>query len=424
MKDLPAFLRIPALVATVLCLSVTAGGAADVTRIAAVVNDQAITQDDLNSRIRLAEVAANQPDTPDVRAHLSPTVLKALIDEQLELQEAEHDKITVADSDIDASFAHIAQQNKMTPEQFTAALEGKGVSMTSIRAQIKAQVAWIRVVQKTIRPQIDISSQEIDAALDRIKSDAGKPQYLTAEIFLAVDSPEQEAAVKATADRLVDQLRHGGNFALAARQFSQSAGAATGGDLGWIQQGQLPKTLEEPLEKLRPGEITDPVSGLGGYHILLLRDRGTVAGPDAKDIKLHLIQVVMPVKDPGNPASMQQTLAQATAMQNDTTGCDAGKAKAQAMNDGVSGDLGDVSAAQLPPQIAGAVQNQPEGKFAPPLRTPKGYLLLMLCKREAPAANLPSRDDMANQIGFERMDQQQRRFLRDLRASAYVDIRA
>ena len=100
------------------------------------------------------------------------------------------------------------------------------------------------------------------------------------------------------------------------------------------------------------------------------------------------------------------------------------KAKAQAMNDGASGDLGDVTLSQLPPQLLTAVQNQEIGKFTPPLRTPKGYLLLMVCERKEPTENLPSRDDMANKIGFERMDQQQRRYLRYLRASAYVDIRA
>ena len=392
-------------------------------RIAAVVNDVAITRDDLESRIRLAQVAANLPNTPQTHDELKPQVLKALIDEQLELQEAAHQDIKVEEADIDAAFGRVAEQNKMSPEQFTAALQAQGVSMAAMRFEIKAQIAWIRVVQKIIRPRINITPEEVDEALNRIKANAGKPQYLTAEIFLGVDTPEQDAGVKANADKLVEELRHGGNFALAARQFSQSAGAASGGDLGWVQQGQLSPALEEPLSKLRVGEISDPIKDDSGYHILLLRDRGTVAGPDAATTKLHLLQMVLPAKST-EPDALQKTQDKANELIADTSGCDVAKVKAQAMNDGVSGDLGDVTLAQLPPQILNAVQTLDVGKFTPPLRTPKGYLLLMVCERKEPQSNLPNRDDMANTIGYERMDMQQRRYLRDLRASAYVDIRS
>ncbi len=407
----------------ILCFASTLANAADVTRIAAVVNDAAITQDDLDNRIRLAEVAANLPDTPDTRAKLIQTVLKALVDEQLELQEANHQGIKIEEADIDKSFARVAEQNKMTADQFNQVLQSHGVSVASIRAQIKAQIAWIKVVQKVIRPRIDITPDQVDDSLNHIKSNAGKPQYLTAEIFLAVDTPDQDAAVRATAAKLVDELRHGGNFALAARQFSQSAGAASGGDLGWIQEGQFPPAFEEPIAKLRNGEITDPIKDVAGYHIFMLRDRGVVAGPDAAAVKLHLLQLVLSAPN-ATPAATQQTLAKASGLIADTNGCDAAKAKALTMNDGVSGDLGTVTLSQLPPQILNAVQNQEIGKFTQPLRTPKGYLLLMVCERKAPEIDLPSRDDVANKLGYEQMDMQQRRYLRDLRASAYVDIRA
>jgi peptidyl-prolyl cis-trans isomerase SurA len=398
--------------------------AQDLTRIAAVVNDHAITLDDLNSRIRLAEVASNIPDSPETRARLTQQVLHSLIDEQLQLQEAEHQKITVDDKDVDESFAKIAQQNKMTPEQFTDALVKEGVSVPAVKAQIKAQIAWVKVVEKVVRPRIDISDQEIDDAIARLKKNAGKPQYLTAEIFLAVDTPDQDETVKANADKLVDQLRHGGNFALAARQFSQSAGAANGGDLGWVQEGQLPAELQDPLSKLRPGEITDPIKGLGGYHILLLRDRGLVAGPEAKAVSLHLVQLVVAAKG-STPDALAAAGKQADSVVEDVVGCDAAKARAQAQNDGVSGDLGNVTAAQLPPAIVNAVETQPVGHFVKPLPTPKGYLLLMVCERNAPdELTLPSRDEIANRLGFERLDLQQRQYLRDLWASAYVDIRS
>jgi peptidyl-prolyl cis-trans isomerase SurA len=299
-------------------------------------------------------------------------------------------------------------------------LKNQGIAVEAVRNQIKAQLAWVKVVQKEVRPRIDISTDDVDAELARLKANAGKPRYLTAEIFLSVDSPDQDAAVKAEADRLVTQLRQGGNFAQAARQFSQSAGANNGGDLGWVQQGQLPPDLEEPLSKLRPGEITDPIRDVAGYHILLLREIGTVAGADANQEKLNMVQIVLPAP-PGKTAAVE---AQAKQIAADTEGCDAAKAKATSLNDNVSGDLGLVTMDQLPPAIVNAVRDMPLGKFISPLRTPKGFLLLMVCSRSTPDVTLPSREEIANQIGFQRLDLQQRRYLSDLRASAYIDIRS
>jgi peptidyl-prolyl cis-trans isomerase SurA len=414
------FLR--CLLCLALALAPFAAAATDLTKIAAVVNDTAISMDDLNNRIRLAEVASNIPDTPETRQRLTQQILRTLVDEQLELQEAKKQDVVIDDKDVDASFARVAEQNKMTPEQFSDVLAKQGISVDTVKSQIKAQLAWVKVVQKVIRPRIDIPDQDIDDALARLKANAGKPQYLVAEIFLGVDTPDQQAAVQANADKLVQQLRQGGNFALAARQFSQSAGAASGGDLGWIQQGQLPLDEEAVIAKLRPGEISDPYLDSAGYHIFLLRDRGTVAGPEAAAVKLRLMQLVLLAKG-ATPEAFAAAQARATLLGSDTKGCDAAKAQAQAQNDGTSGDLGEITMSQLPPAMVTAVQDLPIGQFTPPLKTSKGYLLLMVCARNAPETVLPSKDDLANQIGYQRLDLQQRRYLRDLRASAFVDIR-
>ena len=396
--------------------------AENLTKIAAVVNDSAISQDDLNNRIRLAEVASNIPDSPETRQKLTQQILRSLVDEQLEQQEAKKQNVEVADKDVDESFARVAEQNKLTAAQFSDVLAKQGISVETVKGQIRAQLAWVKVVQKVIRPRIDIPEQDIDDYLGRLKSNAGKPQYLLAEIFLSVDTPDQDAAVLAAANRLVGELRQGGNFALAARQFSQSAGAATGGDLGWIQQGQLPIDQESVISKLRPGEISDPVKDAAGYHIYILRERGIVAGPDANAVKLKLVQLVIPAKSL-SPEAFATAQTQASMKATDIKGCDAARAQAQAQNDGTSGDLGEIILSQLPPAMVTAVQDLPVGQFTAPLKTSKGYLLLMVCERNAPDTVLPSRDEVANQLGYQRLDLQQRRYLRDLRASAYVDIR-
>lgn len=250
--------------------------------IAAVVNDDIISMSDLSARLQLALVSSGLPGTAEVRQRLTPQVLRSLVDERLQMQEASRANISVTDKEIDDAFGRVAEQNQMKRDQLEKMLASQGVPRSALESQIRATIGWGKLVQRRLRPNIEIGEEEIDAVLRRIEANAGKPEYLAAEIYLAVDSPDREEEVRRLADRLVDQIGQGASFPAVARQFSQSAGATNGGDLGWVQQGQLPEELDTALRGLRPGQASRPIRSLTGYHILLLREQrttGTVLPP-------------------------------------------------------------------------------------------------------------------------------------------------
>lgn len=256
--------------------------ARSVEGIAAVVNDDIISMSDLSARLQLALVSSGLPGTAEVRQRLTPQVLRSLVDERLQMQEASRANIAVTDKEIDDAFGRVAEQNQMKRDQLEKMLASQGVPRSALESQIRATIGWGKLVQRRLRPSIEIGEDEIDAVLRRIEANAGKPEYLAAEIFLAVDSPEREEEVRRLADRLVEQIGQGASFPAVARQFSQSAGATNGGDLGWVQQGQLPDELDSALRDLRPGQASRPIRSLTGYHILLLREQrttGTVLPP-------------------------------------------------------------------------------------------------------------------------------------------------
>ncbi|QQP88025.1 peptidylprolyl isomerase [Skermanella sp. TT6] len=256
--------------------------ARSVEGIAAVVNDDIISMSDLSARLQLALVSSGLPGTAEVRQRLTPQVLRSLVDERLQMQEASRANISVTDKEIDDAFGRVAEQNQMKRDQLEKMLSSQGVPRSALESQIRATIGWGKLVQRRLRPSIEIGEEEIDAVLRRIEANAGKPEYLAAEIFLAVDSPEREEEVRRLADRLVEQIGQGASFPAVARQFSQSAGATNGGDLGWVQQGQLPDELDSALRDLRPGQASRPIRSLTGYHILLLREQrttGTVLPP-------------------------------------------------------------------------------------------------------------------------------------------------
>jgi peptidyl-prolyl cis-trans isomerase SurA len=413
-------------------------------RIAAVVNEDAITTDDLEGRLRLALVSSQLPDNAEVRARLKPQVLRNLIEEQLQIQEARRLQIRVEPTEIENAIEGLAKSNNMTRQDLQARFRQAGIPFSTMQSQAVAQIAWSRVVQKQIRPRVEITQDEVDDAYEKLKASAGKPQFLMAEIFLAVDNPSQDGSVQQTADRLIEEIRRGANFAAVARQFSQSADAANGGDLGWVQEGQLGDEIDAAIRELKPGMLGKPVRDAAGYHILYMRDRGTVLGesemasmPQAPTVspndRLYLKQILLPPPQQQTKESVEALVAEARRLLETVQGCDAIDARAK--TDKLSGTLGTVRLRDLPGPVQQVVAELPEGRLATPLQTPAGLAMLMVCKRTpaevapepvraAPKApQIPTKDAVLNQIGGQRLEMQARRYLRDLRAQAYVDVR-
>jgi peptidyl-prolyl cis-trans isomerase SurA len=279
MKGLHKIL-VPALMALLMLFAtpVLAQPGGGLERIAAVVNNDAITGSEVAARTKLILVSSGLPDTPDVRQKLKPQIVNALIEERLMMQEAKRLNVTVSKEDVSRGFETVAKQNNMTADQFKQVLAHNNIPVSTLQDQIQSQLAWGDVIQKKIRPQVTISDSEIDSALQRLQADVGKQQYLVADIFLAVGTPQDEARVRALADRLVAEIvKNHIPFSRVASQFSQAPGAERGGDLGWVQNGQLAPELDRMLASMKPGELAKPVRTEGGYHILFLRKETTVA---------------------------------------------------------------------------------------------------------------------------------------------------
>ncbi|MBI2233705.1 MAG: peptidyl-prolyl cis-trans isomerase, partial [Micavibrio aeruginosavorus] len=122
-----------------------------------------------------------------------------------------------------------------------------------------------------------VTDRDIDDRMELLQASLGKEQYLVAEIFLPVDTMAQDADTLALAQRLTREiLQNKAPFQKVAAQFSQGAAAARGGDLGWVQEGQLPDPLNALVATMKEGDLSQPARSLTGYHILLLRSKRVV----------------------------------------------------------------------------------------------------------------------------------------------------
>ena len=407
----------------VLLLAPVPGAGQEVLRIAAVVNDEVISLLDVHARSRLMLLTINQPETPDSYRQIFPQVLRALIDERLQLQEAKAKGIEVSDSDLDAMVADIEGANRMGSGGLFRALEQNQVPRDTMISQIRARVAWQRTVARRLRLTYQVTADQIDEALAQIKENQGKPEYLAAEIFLAIDTPEGEAEVRSTAERMVGEIRQGADFSALARQFSESASAAGGGDLGWLQLPQLDPTIAETLEGLQIGSISAPVRTIAGFHILWLRERRTISAPNPADVRLSLRRILVPLA--ANAPDAEAKTAEVQQAAQSIKSCDDVPRVATAL--GVTGatDLGTLRMADLAPRLQPVVAELAVGKASEPVPLDNGLVIMVVCQRTDPSRPaLPDRDQVAQRILADKIDGESRKYLRDLRQAAYIDIRA
>jgi peptidyl-prolyl cis-trans isomerase SurA len=311
----------------------------------------------------------------------------------------------------------------MSRQQFEQALERSGILPDSLRDQIRAEIAWATLIQRRLMPSVVLSDEEVDEALADLQANQGKPEFRVAEIYLATDASNPPEQVGQTAQRLAEQLRQGADFESLARQFSQSATAASGGDLGWIRPGQLDPDVEAAIRDLAPGQIAGPLHGTGGYQILKLLDRRQTGSSSVLDGTVSLKQVFIPVAQDAAAAEVERANATVNSVIAQARTCDDMDRMAREVNPQAQPDLADVRIGDLPDILQPIAIDLEPNRPSEPIRIETGIGVFMVCQRDIPEAGLPTREQIADSIRRERLDILARGYLRDLRRAAYVDVR-
>jgi len=393
-------------------------------RIAAVVNDEVISVADLQSRLRMVMLSSNFPDSQETRQRIASQVLRTIVDEKLQMQEAKRQNITATEEEINKAISQIEKQNNMQPDQLDAVLKAHGIERSSLVDQLTASIVWAKLVRRLVSQTNMVSDEEIDEAAKRIKESANEPQSRVAEIFLAVDSPQQDEEMRQLAQRLTEQMKRGARFSAVAQQFSQSPTAAVGGDLGWVRPEELSPELAKAVAQMRPGELSPPIRSGGGYYLMLVLDRRSGrSDPGADEAVLHLVQVVFPLPSQASEGMRRAALAEAQNAKVTAKSCPEmlkiGKEKGSPQ---LSSE-GRLRASQIAPAVRNIVAQLEVGQASQPIVQKNGVGVIMVCEKAVPNTTLPTREEIANQLARQRAENLARRYLRDLRRTAFVDVR-
>jgi len=303
-------------------------------------------------------------------------------------------------------------------------LKAHGIDRAALVDQLTASIVWAKLVRRLVSQTNVVSEDEIDEASKRIKENANEPQSRVAEIFLAVDNPQQDDEMRRLAERLTEQMKRGARFSAVAQQFSQSPTAAVGGDLGWLRAEQLSPELAKAVAQMRPGELSPPIRSGAGYYLLLVLDRRTGrSDPGADEAVLHLVQVVFPLPPQASEAMRRTALSEAANAKATAKNCaemlKIGKEKGSPQ---LSSE-GRLRTSQIAPAVRNIVAELEVGQASQPIVQKNGVGVIMVCEKAVPNTTLPTRDEIAEQLARQRAENLARRYLRDLRRTAFVDVR-
>jgi|GEM_PF-5753348 peptidyl-prolyl cis-trans isomerase SurA len=348
------------------------------TSIAARVGDAIITTHDVDTRLKILFLSSKMPEDERVKNQLRQQVRELLIDEEVQRQAAKREDITIADADIKKTFAAIETRNTIAPGQLVPEMAKKGIDETTLKKQVVATLGWQRLMQKNYQDQMVISDDDVAIAKARMERNQGKTEYYLSEILLFVNSPQQEDDMRKNAMTLYDQLVKGARFESVARQFSQSATAASGGVIGWVVVDQLPMDVQKVIIRLDKGAISQPIRTQMGYKMYKINDQRLVGVVLQNQTVVDVFQTIIPFVDDA------KSVAAATEIKDTVKDCASAEALAKDKGYTASGYSRGISVGSMPKPVQEQVMKLKIGQTTPPMPMDNTLVFMTLCQQSNP----------------------------------------
>lgn len=418
------------------------GVRADLTsssRIAAVVNNTIITQLDLMNRIRFALMSAGLEPTPENIEQIKPQMLRVMIDEHLQLQMGKKYGIEISENHVQAAISDIEQNNGMPPGAISQMMRTNNIPFKTLEDQVKAQLTWLIFIRekyplKTLEeqvgtkqaqeltPSLQIADWEIAREMEIQKEKETKTQYHLAEILLPFDRPDQEEEVKNNLNKLIEELQKGAHFSALAQQFSGSATAAQGGDMGWLTEEQIEPEIKEHLSHMQPGQLSNPIRTSQGFVIIAFIEQ-KLPGSEGTTL-LTMQQVLLPFPSGVTEDKAREIMMKAGEISRKAKSCPDLESITKKAFPSASSHLSQSEPLSgFPEALQKVINSLTINETSEPLLTQDGALLVMVCDKKTQKAEEFTKEDAKILIANRKHFLLARRELRDIRRQAFIDIR-
>jgi len=279
--------------ALVLVLGLTLGvaGCQSDEDTAAKVNGDTISLAELNKQVeQLKKQYPNMFTGSDGEGRLldfKQRLLDNMINQKLVEQAAKDKGIEVTDADVEAQIKQLKSGFK-DEEQFKQALKTAGMDEAGLEKQVREQLLTQKLIEKLSADASKPTSDQVKAYYDANKAQfEQKAAKRASHILFKTDD-------KATAEKVLAEVKAGGNFEALAKKYSQDPGSAEkGGDLGWPTTPYVTE-VENALTKLNKGQTTAAlVKSSYGWHIIRVTDTRKASQQKLADVQAQIEQILV-----------------------------------------------------------------------------------------------------------------------------------
>jgi len=400
-----------------------------VARIVAVVNDEVITQFDLdeNKRMVLEQLRSRgtSPPPPDV---LERQLLERMITERALLQFARENGVRVDDAQVERTIQRIAEQNRLSVGELRRVLERDGVSYEKYREDIRAELTVARLREREVDARIVVTDAEVDTFLETAGNlgDAND-EFRLAHILVAIPEqarPDQIQVRRIRADEALQQIRGGAEFGQVAAAYSDAPDALQGGDLGWRNAARLPTVFADLVRAMRVGETSNILRSASGFHIVKLVDR---RGKDAPIVvnqtrARHILVRVSEIVSEGDARAKIDRIRD--RLVEGGSFAELARLNSEDASASRGGELGWLSPGDTVPEFQRAMDALAIEQLSEPVRTPFGWHLIEVLERRSQDVTVERSRERARQAIRERKaEEAYAEWVRQLRDRAYVEYR-
>lgn len=363
------------------CITFSVLAREELDRIIATVNKDVISLCELDNYIKIVTLDAKEHELP-TKDILRRQVLNKMILDKIQLQLADEYGIDVDSVVVSQSLQSMAASQNISMQELQTQIESKNVNFADYRELLKQEIIMSRLQSREVAQDVVISKSDIESYLN---SPAGQDQsgteYHLGHILLSAPeqpTPEELQKTQQEADKIVETLKNGEDFAKTAMENSSSQQALKGGDLGWRSSAELPTLFVSFVPSMNTGDIVGPIRSASGFHIIKLHDKRV--GNQELLSEYHVRQILLKPNENKSDQEVEATMHK--ILQQLKSGSDfaklAHKNSEETRTASKGGDMGWISKKSVLPKFYDVMSSLEENAYSEPFRTDAGWHVIQL----------------------------------------------
>ncbi|MFD2176445.1 peptidylprolyl isomerase SurA [Veronia pacifica] len=400
----------------------------ELDRVVTVVNEDVILRSDIDIMRKLVIFRADgSTDKLPSEEILNAQILNDLIDEKLQLQQAERLGIRVGDIRLDQAITRIAKEDGLTVQQLRKKLIDYRLSWADYREEIRQQMAASEARTAQVRRRINILPQEIDALSTALNA---REQQNIQYKFSHIQLPLKEAATAEEKNKtaylvraIEKKLKEGADFSSMALAYSKGRRALEGGDWGWLRLEEMPTLFADQIANHKKGEIIGPFRSGVGFHFIKIDDvkgQKTVAVTEFKARHI-LIKPSVILSDTGAKKQLMDLMRDVRTGKRSFA--DIAQEYSEDTGSSANGGLLDWQTSDTyTSDFKEQLEQLKVGQISEPFKTIYGWHVIKLIdKRIADRTDDAAKNRAANILFRRKFNDEVQAWLQELRAAAYIE---